>query len=125
MPPVNVRDSTKDLISVDGEKGSGDLSANSAGSAANSSDGNMTTFNVSRVSHRFLTGALMASLALSAGLLVGLIVVSLKTDENILASVIQSTKSEGHSYTEVKVQTLTKDDLCLTEGCIGMYVLFL
>ena len=113
MSTVSVRDSRKDLISVDSEKGGGESPTSSNGGLDKTSPGEMTTFNRSS-SHRLLSAALVLSLALCVGLLVGLIVVSTRTSD------VGMLKNDGHRMAAPKVApVITKDNLCLSEGCIG------
>ena len=111
----SVRDSRKDLISVDSEK----CDQSTAGSNGGDS-GDMTTFNRSR-SNRLLIGALVLSIALCVGLLIGLIVVSSKTPPSKPTD--YSAKSEANKADHAGGNI--HEDMCLTEGCIGMVYSFL
>ena len=110
----SVRDSRKDLISVDSEK----CDQSTAGSNGGDS-GDMTTFNRSR-SNRLLIGALVLSIALCVGLLIGLIVVSSKTPPSKPTD--YSAKSEANKAEHAGGNI--HEDMCLTEGCIGMVYSF-
>lgn len=106
----SVRDSRKDLISVDSEK----CDQSTAGSNGGDS-GDMTTFNRSR-SNRLLIGALVLSIALCVGLLIGLIVVSSKTPPSKPTGSDYSAKSEANKADHAGGNI--HEDMCLTEGCI-------
>ena len=111
----SVRDSRKDLISVDSEK----CDQSTAGSNGGDS-GDMTTFNRSR-SNRLLTGALILSIALCVGLLIGLIVVSTNTPPSSPTGSTSLAKSEANMAVHAGGEI--HEDMCLTEGCIGMVYL--
>lgn len=108
MSSVSVRDSRKDLISVDSEKSD----PSQAGSNGGEDSGDMTTFNRSR-SNRMLSAALALSLILCVGLLIGLIVVSTNTPQSPPAD-----KPSGAG--EAIIAAPATEELCLTEGCIGI-----